>query len=462
MKEPGPGLWTRLQGGAQGAWRFIQKDLWMSLPEDRRSRFAYRLLRMVVLIVEGFTHSDVFLLAAALTYQVIFALVPLLVVMIAVVKGFMGLEGLTGQVQKFLVKYFIPEVSAEIVPQINSFIANANTAAIGAVGVAVLLYTSLSFLGTIERAFNRIWGVRVSRPLLRRFMLYWTLLTVTPILLAASLSLATLARSNALFGWISTHVPYSSQFAVVLTQYLVAWVLFAGIYLLMPNTKVRLSAAVGGALVSGTLWQLMMNLYVWYNTRIIVVEKFYGSLGAIPVFLLWIYLSWIIVLLGAEVAFAMQHVNTYRREVEQIRLSASARERLALVAAAEVVRPFLSGGEPPTGEEVAARLNAPVRAVNDILFELAERNVLRAMPGAGRKDPVYLPARDPSLMSAREVVEAVRNHGDPATLPEGPGLQRIYALLDRVEGKAYAPLEGVSLRELAVPPAGPPAGPGAP
>ncbi len=460
MSDAGPGLLERLQGGLQRAWRFIQKDLWLSLPEDRRGRFAYRLLRMGVLVVEGFTRSEVFLLAAALTYQVIFALVPLLVVMIAVVKGFVGLEGVTGQVQKFLVKYFIPEVSAEIVPQVNNFIANANTAAVGAVGFAVLLYTSLSFLGTIERAFNRIWGVRAGRPLLRRFTLYWTLLTVTPVLLAASISLATLARSNALYAWISTHVPYFSQLTVALTQYLVAWILFAGIYLLMPNTKVRFQSALGGALVSGTLWQLMMNVYVWYNTQLVAIDKFYGSLGAIPVFLLWIYLSWIIVLFGAEVAFAMQHVNTYRREVEQVRLSASARERLALVSAAEVVRPFLTGGEPPTGEEVAARLNAPVRAVNDILFELATRNVLRAVPAAGRKDPVYLPARDPSRMTAREVVEAVRNHGDPASLPEGPDLQAIYALIDRVEGQAYAPLEGVTLRDLAVPPpvTGPAAG----
>lgn len=460
MTEPEPGFGRRLRDGGHRAWRFIQKDLWLSLPEDRRGRFFYRLLRMGVLIVEGFTRSEVFLLAAALTYQVIFALVPLLVVMIAVVKGFIGLEGLTGQVQKFLVKYFIPEVSAEIVPQVNNFIANANTAAVGAVGFAVLLYTSLSFLGTIERAFNRIWGVRAGRPLLRRFVLYWTLLTVTPVLLAASISLSTLAQNNAVYSWMDSHVPYFSQFTVVLTQYLVAWILFAGIYLLMPNTKVRFQSAVGGALVSGTLWQLMMSVYVWYNTRLVAFDKFYGSIGAIPVFLLWIYLSWIIVLFGAEVAFAMQHVNTYRREVEQIRLSASARERLALVAAAEVVRPFLAGGHPPTGEEVAARLNAPVRAVNDILFELATRNVLRVVPEAGRKDPVYLPARDPSRMTAREVVEAIRNDGDPATLPQGPDLQAIYALLDRAEGQAYAPLEGVSLRELAAPPpaTGPAAG----
>jgi membrane protein len=439
-------IWTRAREGVQRALRFIQRDLWLSLPEDRRTRFFYRLLRLAVLIVEGFSRSEVFLLAAALTYQVIFALVPLLVVTLAIVKGFGGMEGLGQEVQKFLMKYFIPEVSAA---KVDSIVNSVNIAAAGAVGFVVLLYTSLSFLGTIERAFNKIWGVHTGRPLLRRFTLYWTLLTVTPVLLAASISLATLARSHSIYAWISSHVPFFTQLVVFTTQYLVAWILFTGIYLFMPNTKVRLGAAVTGALVSGTVWQLMMNAYVWYNTHVVSVEKFYGSLGAIPVFLLWVYLGWIIVLFGAEVAFAVQHVNTYRREVEEVRLSASARERLALASALEVVRPFLSGGEPPTGEQIAARLNSPVRAVNDILFELATRGILRSVPAAGRKDPVYLPTRDPLTMTARDVVAAVRDHGDAAPLPDEPGIQVVIELIDRSERQAYGPLETATLRDLA-------------
>jgi membrane protein len=433
----------------QRAWRFLQRDLWLNLPEDRGSRFGYRLLRMGVLVVEGFVRSEVFLLSAALTYQVVFALVPLLVVMLAVVKGFGGLEGLSADVQAFLVKYFIPEVSVEIGPEIDKFISNFNSAAAGAAGFAVLLYVSMSFLATTEGAFNKIWGVRTGRPLVRRFVLYWTLITLTPLLLAVSLSMATLARSNAAYGWMSSHLPWFARISGTFVQFSVAWILFAGIYLLMPNTKVRLGAALAGALVSGTAWKLMMDLFVWYNAHVVTTQRFYGSLSAIPVFLLWVYLSWIVVLFGAEVAFAAQHVNTYRREVEQVRLSASARERLALVAAAEVVRPFLTGAAPPTGEEIAERLNAPVRSVNDILFELATRGILRAVPAEGKKDPVHLPARDPAQMTAREVVEAVRNHGDPAALPEGPGPRAVYELLDRAEAQAYAPLAGVSLKELA-------------
>jgi membrane protein len=448
MADGDGGMAGRLRRGVHRVRTFIEKDLWSAMPEGRGARLAYRLLRMAVLVVEGFIGSEVFLLAAALTYQVVFALVPLLVVMLAVLKGFGGLTDLGRQVQDRLLKYFIPEVSAEVVPFIDRFIANVNHTAVGFLGFAVLLYTSLSFMGTIEQAFNKIWGIRSGRGLFRRFVLYWTLLTVSPVLAALSLALVGSAWSQALEGAITRYVPAYPALSKTAIQYAVAWFLFGAVYLLMPNTKVRMIAALAGALVSGTLWQLMMNVYVWYNTRFVAAEKVYGALGAIPVFLLWIYVSWIIVLFGAEVAFAVQHGDSYRREIEGVRLSAADRERLAVVAAVEVARPFLAGAAPPSGEDLAARLNAPIRAVNDVLFELAAQGVLREVPVQGRKDSVYLPAKDPGQTTIRDVVMAVRRHGDPGALPTADGREALFAMLDRAEALAMEPLALKTLRDL--------------
>jgi len=204
-----------------------------------------------------------------------------------------------------------------------------------------------------------------------------------------------------------------------------------------------------GALISGTAWEGMKTVYFWYNTHVVTNYKFYGSLGTIPVFLLWIYLSWIIVLFGAEVAFAAQHVNTYRREIEQTRLSAADRDRLALVVAIEVVKPFIAGATPQTGESVALRLNSPVRVVNEILFELSTQGILRTVTLADQKDAGYLPSQDPSVTTARDVIAAVRRFGDQGTLPGGEGSAAIYRLLDRAEAEAMRPLSAVTLRELA-------------
>lgn len=451
-------------GGFRALWErtstFVKRDLWLRLPDRRGPRFLYRMLRMGVLIVEGFIESDVFMLSAALTYQVIFALVPLLVVMLAFVKAVGGLSNVGEQVQTFLLSHILPKVGTvgadgtstgtDLSKEINSFINNVNAAAIGVVGSIALLYTSLSLLASIEKVINRIWGIKASRTILRRLTVYWTFLTASPVLLAASLSMTGVVQSNRLYLWLTTHVPYFGKATLLLTPYLVAWVLFTGFYIFMPNTRVHPGAALMGALISGTAWEGMKTVYFWYNAHVLTNYKFYGSLGTIPVFLLWVYLSWIIVLFGAEVAFAAQHVNTYRREIEHKRFSGADRERLALVVSVEVVRPFIQGNRPPAGDEVAERLESPVRIVNEILYELSAQGVLRAVTLPDRKDPGYLPARDPALLTARDVLRAIRGFGDGARLPTGPGTDDLYRLVDRAEAQAMGPLGEVALRDLAL------------
>lgn len=463
VDEKKPGLIGRAATGIRRARQFIHRDLWLAMPEAGLPRFLYRAARMGVLIVEGFIKTDVFMLSAALTYQVIFALVPLLVVMLAFVKGFGGFSSAGNKVQAFLLENILPrmgdvpegaEKAANLADQVDKFINNVNATALGAVGVVALLYTSISLLMSIENVFNRIWGIKNPRSLLKRLMVYWTFLTLSPILLAASLSMTGVVQSNGLYVWLTTHVPHFGTLTLVLTPFAVAWIMFTGFYIFLPNTRVHPGAALIGALISGTAWEGMKTVYFWYNTHVVTNYKFYGSLGTIPVFLLWIYLSWIIILFGAEVAFAAQHVNTYRREIEQMRLSAADRDRLALVVAVEVVRPFIAGAPPPSGETVALRLNSPVRVVNEILFELSSQGILRTVTLTDQKDAGYLPAKDPTLTTAKDVVHAVRSYGDPGVLPSGERSDSIYRLLDQAEAEAMGPLAAVSLRELAsrVPP----------
>ena len=447
MASENTDLKTRVRGHWSRFRQFIQRDIWTHLPERRGRRWSYRLLRMGVLIVEGFIKSEVFMLAAALTYQVIFALVPLLVVMLAVGKNFLG-----DQVQKFVLETITPNLKGDIniAGQIDDFIKKVNGAAIGIIGFVALLYTSISLLSTIEKVFNKLWGIKAPRTLLRRFTVYWTFLTVSPILLAASLSMTSFVKSDHLFLWLTTHVPFFGKTVLVLTPYVMAWFLFTGFYIFMPNTRVHPGAAFVGGLIAGSAWEAMKGVYFWYNTKVVTAYTFYGAVGAIPVFLLWVYLSWIIVLFGAEVVFAVQHVNTYKREIEQARLSAADRDRVALVVTTEIVRAFVKGEPPLTGEEVAERLNSTVRAVNEVLFELSSQGILREVALPARKEPGFLPARDPGVMTARDVLAAVRSFGDPATLPDGSTAGSIYRLIDEAEGQATATLSRVTLRELAL------------
>ncbi|MEK7468780.1 MAG: YhjD/YihY/BrkB family envelope integrity protein [Planctomycetota bacterium] len=428
---------------------FFKRDIWLHKPESRIRRFGYHMLRMGTLTVEGSMRSDVFLLSAALTYQLIFALVPLLAVVLSMFKGFGGLSGVSGKAKDYLLRYITPEVGDKVVTTIDSFVANINAAAIGVVGFLALLYTALSLMQTIEKTFNKIWGVKTHRPFLRRFMVYWTILTLSPILLVASVAATTFVQSNGLYTWLTEHVPFFGVFTLTLAPFLFAWGLFTGIYLIMPNTKVQFRAALTGALVAGTCWEGMKSAYVWYNTKIVTSYAFYGSLGSVPVFLLWIYLSWVVVLFGAEVAFAAQHVDTYKREIDAVKISTADRDRLSLVIAIQTVRPFEIGAPPPTAEVIAAGMNAPVRVVHDILYQLAEKGILREVGLGGNKDPGYMPARDPSKLSARDVLHAMRTAGDAYTLPNGTEAAAVYQLVDQAEARATDALAAVSLKDLA-------------
>lgn len=425
---------------------FLTRDVWENLPAPRSRRWLYQLARMGVLTWEGLMKTDVFTLSAALTFKIIFSLVPFLAVILAFVKGFGGLEG---KVRDFLVKSLTGFLGGDASKAFDGFLTSVNATAIGVVGFSVLLYTSFSLLDTVEKTFNTIWGIKTPRALLRRFTVYWTILTVSPVVLVTIFTMKTFVESHRAYTWLNAHAPFIGKGLLLAVPFFFAWIFFTLVYVIIPNTRVRVSAAFVGALVAGSAWNVMTTAYFWYNTHVVSSYAFYGSLGSIPIFLLWVYLSWIIVLFGAEIAFAAQHVDTYRRELEAVKVSAADRDRLALVIALEAVRPFESGGAPPTSETVAARLHAPSRVVHEIVYQLMDRGILREVTALNAKDPGLVPARDPSVMTARDVLHAVRRYGDRLALPEGDGAPAVYRLVDEAEERATSDLARVTLKELA-------------
>ncbi len=460
--EEEEGISRRIERHVGRVREFLSKDLWESLPAPRSRRWLYQVLRMGVLTWEGLVQTDVFTLSAALTFKVIFSLVPFLAVVFAFLKGFGAFSGVAEKVHELILTKGIGTLGKDIAPMLNEFIDKVNAAAIGVVGFAVLLYTSLSLLDTVEKTFNKIWGIKTPRALLRRFTVYWTILTVSPVALGAMVAMKTFVESNRLYLWLSDHVPFFGKAILVLTPFLFAWLFFTLVYVIIPNTRVRPVAAFVGAVVAGTVWNAMTSLYVWYNAQVLTNYTFYGSLGSIPVFLLWIYLSWIVVLFGAEIAFAAQHVETYRRELEGVKLSPGDRDRLALVICVEAAGPFERGGEPPTAEMIASRLKAPSRVVHEVAYQLMSKGILREVSALDVKDPGLIPARDPSVLTVRDILTAMRSYGDPFILPDGAASLSIYRLVNEAEATATEPLSKVTLKDLTAKVGAPPAPPAPP
>jgi membrane protein len=428
------------------AERFLLHDLWKIEPRRGFRRKLWYTMRTGVLVVENSITRELFVRSAALSYQIVFSIIPLFAVMLALMKAFGRLDSMAADVRDFLLANQAPNIGPQIVASMNDVIEKMNARVISIVGFIVLMYTSVSLLSTIEDAFNRIWGVARPRGLLRKLMVYWTMMTIGPLLIAGSLVLTSFVKNRAAYRWILENLPFANATILFVVPFLLTWVVFTAVYKIVPHTRVTFRAALIGALVAGTAWEILKRLFVLYNAKVTGSYEVYGSLAAIPIFLLWIYLSWVLVLMGAEVAFAAQHVRTYRRETEVPKLSHAFKERLAIHYMVEIARDFIAGRKPGSAESLSDRLKVPVRAGSEVLALLGDAKLLHEMESEGTT--TYVPSEDLNRITLRRIVDAVRRTGDDPAI-DSTGRGRVDQLFATSDLAAAAPLESITLRELA-------------
>jgi membrane protein len=426
---------------------FLFRDLWTKEPPPGWRGAPFWLARTIVLVGEGVWKQDLLVRAAALTYKVVFAIVPFFAVILALFKGFNAFQQYEPKVKQWLVNNLAPGVADQVMNSINEMIANTDARAIGFVGFALLIYTAISLLTTVEHSFNVIWNVRRPRGFIRRLTIFWTLLTLGPICIAGSIALSSFVQNQKAYDWMAEHIPYFSIVLTAFVPWLLTWTVFAAMYLIMPNTTVSFRASLVGAIVAGSIWEILKRLYIAYNANLLASYEVYGPLSAIPILLLWLYISWIIVLFGAELVFAIQHVKTYEREMEAPKLSQAFKERLGLYVMLEVSRDFLGGKEAPGGEQLADRLKAPVRAVNDVLYTLLGSKIVREIPNGQLAG--YIPAEDPERFTVKRVLDAMRKHGDEPAIQDGAAGERLAAALREAEDSSTRALEALTMRQLA-------------
>jgi membrane protein len=430
------------------AQHFVKRGVWEVEPAGLGALRAWVLynVRMFILVAEGTIHDQLLLRAAALTYKTVFSIVPLLAVMLAFFKGFGGTEKAGDELRQAALDKVTPGLS-QVMEGLNNSIANIHAGAVGGIGIVLLLYTAISLLTTVEQSFNHIWGIKKGRGFFWRCIIYWGVITLGPVVFMTSLTATAFVENSGLMGWIRENGGYANAGILFLMPFLVAWFAFAFLYYFIPNTPVRWRSALVGGIVAGTLWETAKVGYVFYVTSMAQSTwKIYGALGAVPIFLLWIYLSWVIVLFGAEWAFAHQNVRTYRREIAAETPSQAAQEELALMAMLLVTREYVAGGEPVTLRRLGETFNVPVRFANDILFRLGGAGLVREVSG---REPGYVPGRDAATISVKAVLDAVRRAGANPALggPDGNGVVR--GLLGRADAALDAELGHVMIGQLA-------------
>ena len=269
---------------------------------------------------------------------------------------------------------------------------------------------------TIEQTFNDIWGVQQGRSIWRQVVYYWTWITLGPLVILGAVAFTGTAEFSHWSGKFA-FLHGSEKILIELAPFVILWVGFGLLYGLMPNTRVRFHAALVGGIVGGTLWQLNSLLNTMYLSRVVTYSKIYGALGILPVFLLGVYFSWLIVLFGAQVSFAVQNVHVFIQKRASERLDQAGRELLACRIVLLTAQRFLSG-EPPHGrEELADKLGAPLQLLNRIAARLVDGGVLLEVANT---ESALAPARPPESITVTDVLHIIRTNYGQCGVPIGP------------------------------------------
>ena len=413
---------------------FLTIDIWRIQQRDfsRARWFLIRQLRILILALRGLAEDKIQLRASALSLNTLLSIVPLVAVIFGIAKGF----GIENALEAYLVANLqVPsEVITRIIDFSRSLLEHAKGGVIAGIGFVVLFYTIIRVLANIERSFNDIWGITKSRTLVRKISDYLSFMLICPFLLVMS-STVTVVVSAQIRNIISKvallHI-FSPAIAVgvSLIPLFILWVLFSFIYIFMPNTKVKLWHGAVAGLVAAVFFQICQVVYI--NSQILIAKynAIYGSFAALPLFLIWLQLSWLIVLLGAELSFAGQNIDTYEFEQAYKKVSLSFKKLLSLRIANVLVQKF-SHSEKPVGEiSIAHTLGIPIRLAREILNELRSAGVVSQVQLDDERMIAYQPARNPETITVQYVIEALDQWGDddiPVT--ESKELKRLAATL---------------------------------
>jgi len=413
---------------------FINTDIWRIRKKDlpRMKYFLIKQLRILLLATRGFGQDQCPLRASALTFYSILSIVPVVAMAFGIAKGFGFQEILENQLmEKFSGQ---EDVMIRVVDFAHSLLENTKGGMIVGIGIIVLLWTVIKLLAHIEGSFNDIWEVKKSRSYGRKFSDYLSIMLISPLLIIMSSSatvfittkIALITEKVALIGMFSPMI----FFMLKLIPYCLMWILFIFTYILMPNTKVNFSAGFIGGIIAGTIFQAAQLAYILFQVGVAKYNAIYGSFAALPLFLIWMQLSWLIVLFGAEISFSYQYVDTYEFEPDLRQISPAFKRLLTLQVANRVISTFSKGKMPLTASNLSQALEIPIRLVQQLLDELVESEIFSITEIKENEKLAYQPARDINIITIKSIIEALEQKGvDNIPVAQTPELQSLAEVL---------------------------------
>lgn len=411
-------------------------------------RVLLRPARVLYAVVRDLADGQINLRAMSLVYTTLLSLVPLLAITFSVLKGF----GVQNQIEPFLLQAFAPlgDQAQDVVGRIVGFVNNMQVGVLGSVGLGLLLFTVISLMQKIERSLNDIWQVPQGRPFAERFSGYLSILMIGPVLVFSSLGLTASVSHSSVVQAIADIEPFGYLIKVVgrIVPYMMIIIAFTAIYKLMPNTRVRWIPALIGGIVAGVLWETVGWAFATYVVKSSNYPAIYSAFATLLLFMIWLYVSWTILLIGASVAFYRQHPEYIGARRAEFLLSVGTLERLALSCTTTIAKRFYANEPPPTLNDLARRFEVPEKIITGLLDVLQRCDYIVATSS----DPSgYVPARPPETIQVAKILTTIRRDGRSdtymaAALAAQPTVLRV---AEAAEAAARQALGALTLKDLA-------------
>ena len=395
--------------------KMINDSIWHVRLEDINpfAAFFVKQLRIVLIVLKNYTKDNLQLQAAGLTFYTMLSVVPIVALAFAISKGFGFEKSLEEELTAALKGH--EEVVEQIMTFATRMLENTKGGLLAGVGVVILLWTVMQLLSNVELSFNEIWQVGKGRTWLRKITDYFVIMLFAPILviLAGSMTVVISGQLENLvtgYDFLQTIGPFI-HFLVRMIPYTLIWLLFTFVYMIMPNTKVSFKSALVAGIIAGTSFQLLEWVYINFQVGVSRYNAIYGSFAALPLFMIWVNTSWLITLVGAEVAYANQYVGEIKNEIDGGKLSSSQRHIIALLLLRNISVRFENGEDAPRSKDLSTSLSLPFGVTARVLELMIDARLIYEVESNDKEDSGFLPHRSIDKVYVSDVLAALDGLG---------------------------------------------------
>lgn len=433
--------------------RFFSTDIWKIRLKSIHGpkRFLIRYLRILLISSKEFIRDQCTLWSSSLTFFSLLSIVPVFALGFAVAKGF----GLQASLERLALEQFAgqEEVIMRVIAISRNLLANTSGGVIAGVGAIFLIWSTFQVLSSAEQAFNNIWEIKRSRSLGRKLTDYLSIMLISPVLLVMSSSALVLIGTQlhdlmdrlGIIGIVSPLI----TLVVGITPYFLIWFLLSFIYVFLTNTRVKMRSGIFGGVIAGTAFVIVQWVYITSQIGVSSYNAIYGSFAALPLFIIWMNVSWLIVLFGAELTYAHQNEEAYEYVPESEKISHSFRMLLSLQITHLLIKNFMEGGKPLSPSEISGRLEIPLKNVTDIIDALTGSSLVTAVCPDGPGNKGYQPSRDVDFFTISSVIDALEDKGvNDLPVARTESLERISKSLQTFRGLIEHSDANVCLKDI--------------